>query len=123
MKRSKPHRALLRSTLLLLLLLLLLLCFPAMPYLQRSPLPSIRNSRMDQAATSPAARRKVKVLSSAATTSSSSSSSSSSSDGRSKDDVPSTLELLRFAGPALCIFLAAPLMSIVDTIFVGRIAG
>ena len=122
MKRSKPHRALLRSTLLLLLLLLLLLCFPAMPYLQRSPLPSIRNSRMDQAATSPAARRKVKVLSSAAT-SSSSSSSSSSSDGRSKDDVPSTLELLRFAGPALCIFLAAPLMSIVDTIFVGRIAG
>jgi hypothetical protein len=30
--------------------------------------------------------------------------------------VPSTLDLLKFAGPALCVFLAAPLMSIVDTV-------
>ena len=49
--------------------------------------------------------------------------SSSSSSSSPALEVPSTVELLRFAGPALVIFLAAPLMSIVDTIFVGRVAG
>ena len=37
-------------------------------------------------------------------------------------EVPSMIDLLRFAGPALALFLCAPFMSLVDTIFVGKLS-